>query len=60
MHIKEVDSLSLRLLVVYTPRSSSVGPSGLLLYIEGEVVAWPTRRMSFSELTINENWNGFG
>jgi hypothetical protein len=35
------------------------GPSDLLLYIEGEVVAWPNRRMSFSELTINGNWNGF-
>ena len=45
---------------LYSGLLQCCGPSGLLFYIEGEVVAWPNRRMSFSELTINENWNGFG
>ena len=61
VHIKEVDSLSPTPgSGLYSALLQCFGPSDLPFYIEGEVVAWANRRISFSEVTTNVNWNGFG
>jgi len=53
------------IIILFPPPGSRLYSSTVLAHqncypILSEVGAWPNRSMSFSELRINGNWNGFG